>query len=603
MGRPVASVIMIVRDDEAHVGGQLAALAAQETDVPWELVVVDDGSTDRTPDIIAAALPGFADARVVRRPAAHSVAGARNTGAAAARGEVLLFCDSDDRVAPGWIDAFVRAVAAPVPPGAERVDAASGCLDLEALNEPGIALVRPEVAGEGLPVFCGHPFAYGANCAWRAETFARLGGYRELFAGAAAEDVDLGLRAERAGMRIVPCPEAVLAYRFRSDPLAVARQYRNYERSLAAVWRDHFEPVPGRWWVHRTATRASWLVRHLPDTRADAAGRGRWWMRAGVLAGTVEGSARFGVRYGGAVPRPTPLDPPHPRRHRVDDRAVRHLRADAPDGPASVRDRAMLEVGRAQRLARTYRAGRRRSRPRDPLLVVCQPRTGSTLVFELLNQSPGFSIASEVLHRRIAIGPPPLPGRAVAALHLDLTLRARTGSVVGAKLHLEQLDHAGLTPSDLLDRYPGARILVLYRQSLLEQYVSMVAARQTGQWRLDAGTRPRPTTVRVDRDELAAFCDVQRTRYQRALDDPAVVAASTILRYEDLAADPVGELRRSLADLGLDLDPGVSTTLRRQSSGAVLDRIEEPAGLDPSDPLLQLDLGPRVVPAGGGYPR
>ena len=58
-----------------------------------------------------------------------------------------------------------------------------------------------------------------------------------------------------------------------------------------------------------------------------------------------------------------------------------------------------------------------------------------------------------------------------------------------------------------------------------------------------------------------------------------------------------------MADLGLDLDPGVSTTLRRQSSGAVLDRIEEPAGLDPSDPLLQLDLGPRVVPPGGGYPR
>ncbi|HAS09431.1 MAG TPA: glycosyl transferase, partial [Acidimicrobiaceae bacterium] len=45
MSAPVLSVVLAVRNEAEHVGAQLAALAGQGADVPWELLVVDNGST------------------------------------------------------------------------------------------------------------------------------------------------------------------------------------------------------------------------------------------------------------------------------------------------------------------------------------------------------------------------------------------------------------------------------------------------------------------------------------------------------------------------------------------------------------------------------
>ncbi|MBM2291747.1 glycosyltransferase family 2 protein [Sulfitobacter pseudonitzschiae] len=88
-----ASIIMPAFNVQSTMRETLAALLAQ-TYASYEVIIVDDGSTDCTPGIAA---QFAADPRVrVVRQANRGLAGARNTGIAAARGDVIGFCDADD---------------------------------------------------------------------------------------------------------------------------------------------------------------------------------------------------------------------------------------------------------------------------------------------------------------------------------------------------------------------------------------------------------------------------------------------------------------------------------------------------------------------------
>ena len=88
-----ASIIMPAFNVQSTMRETLAALLAQ-TYASYEVIIVDDGSTDCTPGI---ATQFAADPRVrVIRQANRGLAGARNTGIAAARGDVIGFCDADD---------------------------------------------------------------------------------------------------------------------------------------------------------------------------------------------------------------------------------------------------------------------------------------------------------------------------------------------------------------------------------------------------------------------------------------------------------------------------------------------------------------------------
>ena len=96
------SVVMPAFEAEQTIGAAVSSVL-QQTYTDWELVVVDDGSTDATA-AIAAAHPG--PIRVVRQENA-GVAAARNRGIAEARGELVAFCDADDILLPGHLDALL----------------------------------------------------------------------------------------------------------------------------------------------------------------------------------------------------------------------------------------------------------------------------------------------------------------------------------------------------------------------------------------------------------------------------------------------------------------------------------------------------------------
>ena len=99
---PRVSVIVPTFDRAGPVAEALDSVIAQQG-VGFELIVVDDGSTDATAEVLA----GYGDRITVLRLPHRGVSAARNRGVAASRGDLLAFLDSDDLWRPGKLAAQV----------------------------------------------------------------------------------------------------------------------------------------------------------------------------------------------------------------------------------------------------------------------------------------------------------------------------------------------------------------------------------------------------------------------------------------------------------------------------------------------------------------
>ena len=187
--RHTVSVVLPVCNGGAEFRLALEALARQSPP-PLEVIVVEDGPQDDT----YVYPPGF---RVLQLPSRRGPAAARNTGAAVATGDLLLFVDADV-VTP--TDLVGRVQAAFGDPG---VDAVFGSYD-RCPTAPGFFsqfknLVHRFVhqhAREDAQTF------WSACGAIRRPVFEALGGYDERFAMPSVEDIELGMRLTRVGGRV-----------------------------------------------------------------------------------------------------------------------------------------------------------------------------------------------------------------------------------------------------------------------------------------------------------------------------------------------------------------------------------------------------------------
>lgn len=293
MTQPHASVVIPVKNGGAALHVQLSAMAAQQVSVPWELVVVDNGSTDGTQAAVAdwiAAHP-HVDARLVDGSARRGVAGARNLGASEAMGELLLYCDADDEADPLWAQTLIDALAtAPM---------VSGKLALERLNTPALLRQRANVLPANPGRAYGRGFAISANVAIRRSVFDEVGGCNEALQSC-GEDVDLSWRVQALGHAIAYVPEAVMHYRLRPDTRSFMRQQYLYGRVAPDLFALHpptaadvaIESPLG--WLAANARR---IVRH-PRGAAAFELRQRVAYRRGVLAGRRQARTRPRVGQG-----------------------------------------------------------------------------------------------------------------------------------------------------------------------------------------------------------------------------------------------------------------------------------------------------------------
>jgi glycosyltransferase involved in cell wall biosynthesis len=236
---PAVAVIVPARNSAATIGRTLEALAASDFEGDYELVVVDDGSTDATAEI--AERHG---ARVVGLEGQHGPAGARNAGIAATSAPLLAFTDADCTPTRGWLRGVVAALA--------DADLVSGPV----LPDEGVPVGRFD---RTLRLADASDRFETANLAVRRDVAETVGGF-EPFApvpgrpelglrprpdqGHFGEDVVFGWRAVRTGARRAFAPDALVHH------AVFPRGPRGY---VAERWRLRYFPA---------------LVREVPEMRS-----------------------------------------------------------------------------------------------------------------------------------------------------------------------------------------------------------------------------------------------------------------------------------------------------------------------------------------------
>jgi glycosyltransferase involved in cell wall biosynthesis len=259
---PRFSVVVCSHNGAETIGATCEALS--RLDHPnYEVIVVDDGSTDATAAIAA----GYGHRVVSTENRGLSVA--RNTGLFEANGEIVAYVDDDAWPDPQWLRYLAHSfdtgeyasVGGPnVPPSDDPPVAA--CV----ARAPGgpIHVLTSDVEAEHIP---------GCNMAFRRDVLLEIGGFDEGFR-VAGDDVDVCWRIQERGWKIGFNPGAMVKHRRRDSVRAYLRQQRGYGRAealLARKWPQKYN----------TAGHATWRGRIYGD---------------GMPTSLVHGNKR--VRYG-----------------------------------------------------------------------------------------------------------------------------------------------------------------------------------------------------------------------------------------------------------------------------------------------------------------
>ncbi len=282
----LVSVVVPVLNASGVLRRQLDALGQQDYDGAWELLVVDNGSEDGSPEIAREWISGRSNARLVEASGANGAAHARNRGVAAAAGDFVAFCDADDMVTERWLTELTGA--------ATRADVVGGSLSVTALNTAHVRTWRRSPSQLGLLV--GHGFmrfASGNNCGIWKEAFQRLGGFDERMM--AGEDIDLSWRAQLAGYRLSFAHRASVEIAERPDLRSLARQQYRYGVSSGQLFRRYGTAGMARPSLLHAAGTWAWLLLALVPALRTGGGRGRWVATAALRCGRLAGSIRYRV--------------------------------------------------------------------------------------------------------------------------------------------------------------------------------------------------------------------------------------------------------------------------------------------------------------------
>lgn len=197
------SVIIPVYNAENSIEKCLKAILEQkETDFDLEIVAVNDGSTDNTAKVLES-LTG--QIKIISQ-ANQGPAAARNAGAKAANGEVLIFTDSDTVPQPGWVKRIYQTFKE------EEVAACAGSYCIANPESPLSRIIQSEIDFRYSSYGKSIKFAGTYNLAVAKNLFFEVGGFDESYRQASGEDNDFCYKVVKAGHLIRFVKEAQVAH-------------------------------------------------------------------------------------------------------------------------------------------------------------------------------------------------------------------------------------------------------------------------------------------------------------------------------------------------------------------------------------------------------
>ena len=312
MEKPDLTIAICTYNRSEALEGSVGSCFEQQTSFPFEVLVVDNNSTDNTQQVLAQLRERYAELRCVKEPK-QGLSHARNRALHEAKGEIVAFIDDDCVVLPGWLEAIVRGFEDP------SVGAVGGITHVGYPDDH-----KPEwltSAMEGIlglsdrgPEEKEVSEVMGGNMAFRRDLALRIDGFAvDLgYAGThriGGEDCEISHRVTAAGYRILHLPDAKVIHcvdrarldrkwiigrhrlngafrgRVHRDVLSARKIAEEYLKAslLTVVWRV----------IGKTRRSLEWAMTKsftLGMLDEFCGGQGRWSRRAFLLASAAPGA-------------------------------------------------------------------------------------------------------------------------------------------------------------------------------------------------------------------------------------------------------------------------------------------------------------------------
>jgi GT2 family glycosyltransferase len=255
---PDVSIVIVTYRARDFVLRCLASIEANVS-ISAEVIVIDDGSGDGTPEAVRSEFP---EVRMVEQPQNMGLAAGRNTAISLVRGAKVLMLDSDTQVKPGAVEALVEVLDTNPEAGiaAPRLLNPDGSVQLSCRRWPSllipwvrrgpIARLMPEPEMHRRHMLMDFDFAserpvvaaMGAAQMWRSDLPQRIGTFDERISSYGGEDVDWCLRAWEDGLEVRYVPSAEIVHEWQH----VVRRSPWSRHSLRALFDFYYVQ-----WKHR----------------------------------------------------------------------------------------------------------------------------------------------------------------------------------------------------------------------------------------------------------------------------------------------------------------------------------------------------------------
>lgn len=282
------SVLIPCYNAEATLAEQFDALRAQKWSGQWEVVLADNGSTDRSVEIAKIYQTCIHNLKIVDASAMRGPSYALNVAARASVGDMFAFTDADDIVAEGWVSAMGELL--------QKNGFVACRWETEKLNPKWTHRYRGNGQYDGPQQIWYPPYLphCGGTMGVQRYWHEKIGGFDESLL--CLQDTDYAWRLQLAGVKMHFAPEAVIHVRYRTTLKGIYKQtrayaqynvllskrYQAYGKSISHPWRRYL----GEW---------KRLIRRVPNLLRGHGGRANWIELLGWQLGRLRGVIKYRV--------------------------------------------------------------------------------------------------------------------------------------------------------------------------------------------------------------------------------------------------------------------------------------------------------------------
>lgn len=285
--RHFISVIVPAYNEARYIEEQLEALAAQKYKGQWEIIVVNNRSTDNTAQIVEKYTKKIANLHLIDANEKQGRSYARNVGAKYAKGDALLFCDAHTVVERDWLPIMADALS--------EHDVVAGGLDVQKLNQAW-AWNQPLLHGSEHKFMGFLPFVASANMGVSREAFEAVWGFSEEVA--IGEDADLSFRLQLKGYTIHDVFNALVYVRYRETILGMWKQTVRFTEAHVYLYKKYAMHGYKRRSIKEAWPLYKWLIRYVTRLFVGPPQEREKWIRTCAACwGRLQGSWKYRVVY------------------------------------------------------------------------------------------------------------------------------------------------------------------------------------------------------------------------------------------------------------------------------------------------------------------